>query len=61
MRAHITQDQDFSSWVDSEVLIEGVCGSLFNNQRQLIRVLFYVPDLQFIKVELQAKRVPFSP
>ncbi len=60
VRAHITQDQDFSSWVDSEVLIEGVCGSLFNNQRQLIRVLFYVPDIQFIKVEMQAKKVPFS-
>jgi signal transduction histidine kinase len=60
VRTPITQEQDFSSWVDSEVLIEGVCGSLFNTNRQLIRVLFYVPDLRFIKVEMQAKEVPFS-
>jgi signal transduction histidine kinase len=60
VRTPIKQEQDFSSWVDSEVLIEGVCGSLFNTNRQLIRVLFYVPDLQFIRVELQAKAVPFS-
>ena len=60
VRTPITHEQDFSSWVDSEVLIEGVCGSLFNTQRQLIRVLFYVPDLRFIKVEMPAKEVPFS-
>ena len=60
VRTPITHEQDFSSWVDSEVLIEGVCGSLFNTQRQLIGVLFYVPDLRFIKVEIQAKEVPFS-
>jgi signal transduction histidine kinase len=56
----ITREQDFSSWIDSEVAVEGVCGSLFNNQRQLIGVLFYVPDLQFIKVETQEKDVPIS-
>src|ERR1700722_2974891 len=60
VRVPIPHEQDFSSWVDSEVLIEGVCGSLFNNQRQLIRVLFYIPDLRFIRVEMQAKEVPFS-
>jgi signal transduction histidine kinase len=60
VRIPISHEQDFSSWVDSEVLIEGVCGSLFNTHRQLIRVLFYVPDLRFIRVEMQAKAVPFS-
>ena len=60
VRTPIAHEQDFSSWIDSEVLIEGVCGSLFNTQRQLIGVLFYVPDLRFIKVEIQAKEVPFS-
>lgn len=60
VRVPISQEQDFSSWIDSEVLIEGVCGSLFNTQRQLIGVLFYVPDLRLIKVEMQAKEVPFS-
>ncbi|HEX6822585.1 MAG TPA: hypothetical protein VF123_11045, partial [Candidatus Sulfotelmatobacter sp.] len=60
VRVPITREQDFSSWIDSEVAVEGVCGSLFNNQRQLIGVLFYVPDLQFIKVESQEKDVPIS-
>lgn len=60
VRVPITKEEDFSSWIDSEVLIEGVCGSLFNTQRQLIGVLFYVPDLRLIKVEMQAKEVPFS-
>ena len=60
VRVPITREQDFSSWIDSEVAVEGVCGSLFNNQRQLIGVLFYVPDLQFIKVETQEKNVPIS-
>lgn len=60
VRVPISEERDFSSWVDSEVLIEGVCGSLFNGQRQLIGVLFYVPRLGFIKVEAAAKEVPFS-
>jgi signal transduction histidine kinase len=60
VRVPIAREQDFSSWIDSDVLIEGVCGSLFNTNRQLIGVLFYVPDLRLIKVETQAKEVPFS-
>ncbi len=60
VRIPISHDEDFSSWIDSEVLIEGVCGSLFNTQRQLRGVLFYVPDLSLIKVEAQAKEVPVS-
>ena len=53
-------DQDFSAWVDREVLIEGVCGSLFNGDRQLVGILFYVPRLNFIKIETSAKEVPFA-
>jgi len=60
VRVPITREQDFSSWIDSDVLIEGVCGSLFNTNRQLIGVLFYVPDFRLIKIETQAKEVPFS-
>ena len=61
VRIPIPHEQDFSAWIDSEVLIEGVCGSLFNQGRQLIGVLFYVPRLDFIKVETPAREeVPFS-
>jgi signal transduction histidine kinase len=60
VRVPIAREQDFSAWVDSEVLIEGVCGSLYNTNRQLTGILFYVPRLSFIKVEAAATEVPLS-
>jgi signal transduction histidine kinase len=60
VRVPIAHEQDFSSWVDSEVLIEGVCGSLYNANRQLTGILFYVPRLSFITVEAPAAEVPLS-
>lgn len=60
VRVPISKEGDFSPWIDTEVLIEGVCGSLFNYQRQLSGVLFYVPRLSFLKVEAPAQEVPFS-
>jgi len=60
VRVPIPHEQDFSSWVDSEVLIEGVCGSLYNTNRQLTGILFYVPRLSFIRVEAPATEIPLS-
>ncbi|PYV81264.1 MAG: hypothetical protein DMG93_16065 [Acidobacteria bacterium] len=60
VRVPISHEQDFSSLVDSEVLIEGVCGSLYNADRQLTGILFYVPQLSFIKIEAPAAEVPVS-
>lgn len=60
VRVPIANEQDFSLWVDSEVLIEGVCGSRYNANRQLTGILFYVPRLSFIRVEAPAKEVPLS-
>ena len=60
VRVPISDEQDLSSWVDSEVLIEGVCGSLYNTNRQLTGILFYVPRLSFIKVEAPAKDASLS-
>src|ERR1700722_8619288 len=60
IRVPITHEQDFSSWVDSEVLIEGVCGSLYNANRQLTGILFYVPRLSFIRIEAPGTEVPLS-
>jgi signal transduction histidine kinase len=60
VRVPISHDQDLSSLVDSEVLIEGVCGSLYNANRQLTGILFYVPRLSYIKVEAPAAEVPLS-
>jgi signal transduction histidine kinase len=60
VRVPIFHEQDFSSWIDNEVLIEGVCGSLYNVNRQLTGILVYVPRLSFIKVEAAAREVPLS-
>jgi signal transduction histidine kinase len=60
VRVPIGRDMDLSSWVDSEVLIEGVCGSLYNANRQLTGILFYVPRLSFIKVEAPAGEAALS-
>jgi signal transduction histidine kinase len=60
VRVPISHEQDFTSWVDNEVLIEGVCGSLYNVNRQLTGILVYVPRLNFIKIEAPARAVPLS-
>ena len=60
VRVPITIEQDFSNWIDTEVLLEGVCGSLFNAQRQLTAIMLYVPRLSFITAEMQAPAVPVS-
>jgi signal transduction histidine kinase len=60
VRVPISSEQNFSSWIDSEVLLEGVCGSLFNAQRQLTAVMLYVPRLSFVAVEAHAREVPLS-
>jgi signal transduction histidine kinase len=60
VRIPISGEHDFSSWIDSEVLVAGVCGSLFNTQRQLTAILLYVPRLSFVTVESHASAMPLS-
>src|SRR6185369_9461041 len=58
VRVPIQEEKDFSSWLENEVLIEGVCGSLFNSDRQFTGVLFYVPRLSFIHVANPVQEIP---
>jgi signal transduction histidine kinase len=60
VRVPISHEQDFSSWIDNEVLVEGVCGSLYNVNRQLTGILVYVPRLSYIKIEAPAREVALS-
>ncbi|HEV2989144.1 MAG TPA: sensor histidine kinase [Candidatus Angelobacter sp.] len=60
VRTPLGASQDISSWVDKEVLIQGVCGTLFNAERQLVGILFYVPRLEFIRLEAPSNEVPFA-
>jgi hypothetical protein len=49
VRAPIDREQNFSSWVDSEVLIEGVCGSLYNAESPTDRSPVLCPAIKFHK------------
>src|SRR6202046_3539817 len=60
VRVPIGRDQDLTSWGDNAVLIEGGCGSLYNTNRQLTGILFYVPRLNFITVEAPASEASLS-
>lgn len=60
VRTPLSGSQDISLWVNKEVLIQGVCGTLFNAERQLVGILFYVPRLEFIHVEPPSDEVPFA-
>lgn len=60
VRIPVHDERNFSRWIDSEVLLEGVCGSLFNAQRQLSGVLLYVPRLYLVRLEAPAKEIPFA-
>ncbi len=60
VRTPLGGSQDVSSWVGKEVLIQGVCGTLFNAERQLVGILLYVPRLEFIRIETPSDEVPFA-
>lgn len=49
-RVPIDHEQDMSDWIGREISFRGVCGSLFNAERQLKGILFYVPRLSLIQV-----------
>ncbi|MFB3922202.1 MAG: PAS domain S-box protein [Terriglobia bacterium] len=36
-------------WVGAKVLLQGVCGSVFNQKRQIIGTVLYVPAPEFVK------------
>jgi signal transduction histidine kinase len=60
VRTPLEGSEEISSWVDKEVLIQGVCGGLFNAERQLVGILFYVPRPEFIRLEAPSDEVPFA-
>lgn len=47
-------DSDYADLVDARVRVQGVCGAVFNEKRQLIGLRLYVSDSGFLKVERPA-------
>jgi PAS domain S-box-containing protein len=46
--------------VDSEVRLDGVCGTIFNQKRQLVGLRLFVPGLEFVEPERTAPNDPYS-
>src|SRR6185503_9731705 len=51
---------DYSYLIDSSVDVVGACGTLFNNQRQLVGVQLFVPSMQQVTVEQPAPADPYT-
>ena len=52
--------RDLLPLVNCEVKLRGVCGALFNNRRQLLGIVVYVPGRQFLEVEQASPADPFD-
>jgi PAS domain S-box-containing protein len=48
-------DTDFSTLVDSQVRIRGVCGTIFNDRRQLVGLRIFVNGLNQLRVVAKAR------
>src|SRR6266446_2845826 len=59
-RVHDFSISDPSSLVDAEVKVRGVCGTNFNERRQLIGLRVFVADMNALAVEKPATADPFS-
>lgn len=60
IRVPITHELDPSIWIDRQVVVEGVCGTLVNFNRQLVGVVIYVPKLNLIHEAERAEEVSFD-
>lgn len=60
VRVPITHELDASAWIDRQIVMEGVCGTLFNFHRQFVGVLLYVPRLNLVQEAERAKEVSFD-
>lgn len=55
-----TAHLDLNAWIGREVMLEGVCGSLFNPSRQFVGLIFYVPRLRFVTPMRSTREVSVS-
>ena len=46
---------EYSYLLDAAITIRGVCGTLFNDKRQLVGIQLFVPSLEQVKVERAAR------
>jgi hypothetical protein len=51
---------DYQHLVDAVVLIRGVCGTIFNGNRQFVGIKMFVPSLRSITVEKPSRDNPFD-
>lgn len=60
-KAHILAPLDrVKALIDREVTIQGACGSVFNNQRQVLGIQLFVPGIEFIRPKSAVVGDPFA-
>jgi PAS domain S-box-containing protein len=59
-RVYDFPDENFNRLVDATVTVRGVCGTIFNDKRQLMGVRIFVPRLDDIQVESKPIADPFG-
>jgi PAS domain-containing protein len=52
--------RNYSDLVDATVALRGVCGTLFNDKRQLIGIQIFVPGVDQMRIEEAARRDPYE-
>ena len=58
--AMVAGGEDYSKLIDAKVLVRGVCGPRFNQQRQLIGAHLFTPNIEQIRVLEPGPLDPFS-
>ena len=59
-RAHVLAPiAEVRPLIDREIVIEGACGSLFNNRRQVLGIQLFVPGMKFIQPKSPPTTDPF--
>ncbi|HEV2233029.1 MAG TPA: response regulator [Terriglobia bacterium] len=51
---------NYAALIDSEVTLRGVCGTLFNDKRQLVGIQLFVPNMDQVHIEKAASPDPFA-
>ena len=51
---------NYNALIDSDVTIQGACGTLFNDKRQLVGIQVYVPGIAQVRVNEAARADPYT-
>lgn len=60
VRVHDFSPQGFGALIGASVIVQGVCGTVFNDKRQFVGVRLFAASLDDVKIEKPATGAPFE-